>query len=311
MARTRSAASSTSSARRTSRAFSDRSRAAPPKRPTVRTNRATLTAGFGDYREQGFNFYVNGEYTYDGYITNNSRGYPFNTLDLSPSGLQDRNRNDDSLLAANPQAVVTRVQQTDLNNPLAGQVGAPPTNQYRLLNPNACPFGTFTVTSGAAQGTGCKHNLPDEYSIIQPRQQRYSTTARLNVRIAEGWEAFASGSYSHSEVDISRHSGWYPPDPAIRRFRRTSIQQPGIVLPMYVCAAGVNCATAADRRLNPNNPYAVAGADPTQNAARIYYLFGDIPAGSHRYVDVFRATGGISGDLGNGFKFPPERRLCP
>lgn len=264
--------------------------------------RATLTAGFGDYREQGFNFYVNGEYTYDGYITNNSRGYPFNTLDLSPSGLLDRNRNDDSLLFANPQAVVTRVSQSDLNNPLSGQVGTP-TNQYRLLNSNACPFGTFTVTSGGAQGTGCKHNLPDEYSIIQPRQQRYSTTARLNVRIAEGWEAFASGSYSHSEVDIRGTPAGIRQTQPFGASAALASSSPGIVLPMYVCAAGVNCATAADRRLNPNNPYAVAGADPTQNAARIYYLFGDIPAGSHRYVDVFRATGGISGDLGNGFKF--------
>ncbi|MEG3089871.1 TonB-dependent receptor domain-containing protein [Sphingomonas sp. PB1R3] len=265
--------------------------------------RATLTAGFGDYREQGFNFYVNGEYTYDGFITNNSRGYPFNTLDLSPSGLLDRNRNDDSLLAANPQAVVTRVSQSDLNNPLSGQVGSPPTNQYRLLNPNACPFGTFTVTSGAAQGTGCKHNLPDEYSIIQPRQERYSTTARLNVRIAEGWEAFASGSYSHSEVDIRGTPAGIRQTQPFGGSAALASSSPGIVLPMYVCSAGVNCATAADRRLNPNNPYAVAGANPAENAARIYYLFGDIPAGSHRYVDVFRATGGISGDLGDGFKF--------
>ena len=266
--------------------------------------RATLTAGVGDYNEQGFNFYVNGEYTYDGYITNHSRGYPFNTLDLTPSGLTDRNRNDDSLLAANPQAVVTRVRQTDLNNPLAGQVGAPLTNQYQLLiNPSACPFGTFTVSSGSAQGNGCKHNLPDEYSIIQPRQQRYSTTARLNVRLAEGWEAFASGSYSHSEVDIRGAPAGIRQTQPFGGSAALASSSPGIVLPMYVCSTGVNCATAADRRLNPNNPYAVAGADPTQSAARIYYLFGDIPANSHRYVDVFRATGGISGDLGGGFKF--------
>ena len=265
--------------------------------------RATLTAGFGDYREQGFNFYVNGEYTYDGFITNNSRGYPFNTLDLRPSGLQDRNRNDDSLLQQNPQAVVTRVSQSDLNNPLSGQVGSPPTNQYRLLNPNACPFGTFTVSSGAAQGTGCAHNLPAEYSIIQPRQERYSTTARLNVRIAEGWEAFASGSYSHSEVDIRGAPSGIRQTQPFGGSAALASSSPGIVLPMYVCAAGVNCATAADRRLNPNNPYAVAGANPADSAARIYYLFGDIPANSHRYVDVFRATYGISGDLGDGFKF--------
>jgi len=265
--------------------------------------RATLTAGYGDYQEKGFNFYVNGEYTYDGYITNHSRGYPFNTLDLSPSGLLDRNRNDDNLTTPNPQAVVTRVTQSDLNNPLAGQVGAPLTNQYQLLNPNACPYGTFTVTSGASQGTGCKHNIPNEYSIIQPKQQRYSTTARLTARLADNLEAFASGSYSHSEVSIVGAPSGIRQTQPFGGSAAIASSSPGIVLPMYVCASGVNCATAADRRLNPNNPYAVTGADPTQNAARIYYLFGDIPAGSDRYVDVFRATAGISGKFGNGFSF--------
>ncbi len=266
--------------------------------------RATLTVGHGDYKEQGWNFYLNGEYTYDGYITNNSRGYPFNTLDLRRSGLADRNRNDDSLTAANPQAVVTQVTQSDLNNPLSGKVGAPLTNQYQLLNPAACPFGSFTVATAAARGTGCSHNLPDEYSIIQPRQQRYSTTGRLTVRLSDNLEAFASGSYSHSEVSIT---GTPMPIRSAEPFRGPSAlasSNPGIVLPVYVCSAGVNCSTAADRRLNPNNPYAAANAGtPGRGAARIFYLFGDIPAGSDRYLDVFRGTAGIAGDLGDGFRF--------
>ena len=266
--------------------------------------RATLTAGYGDYQTQGFNVYLNGEYTYDGYITNHSRGYPFNTLDLRPSGLTDRNRNDDSLIVQNPQAVVTRVTQSDLNNPLSGQVGAPLTNQYQLLNPNACPFGTYTVTSGAAQGTGCAHNLPDEYSIIQPQQQRYSTTGRLTVRLSDSIEGFASASYSHSDVSIRGTPSGIRQTQPFGGSAALASSSPGIVLPVYVCAAGTNCATAADRRLNPNNPYAAAFANaPGQGAARIYYLFGDIPGGSDRYVDVFRTTAGISGDLGNGFKF--------
>ncbi|MDT8760237.1 TonB-dependent receptor [Sphingomonas psychrotolerans] len=266
--------------------------------------RATLTAGFGDYQEKGFNFYLNGEYTYDGFITNHSRGYPFNTLDLTPSGLADRNRNDDSLTTANPQAVVTRVSQSDLNNPLAGKVGAPLTSQYQLLNPDACPFGTFTVTTGAAQGTGCRHNLPDEYSIIQPKQQRYSTTGRLSLRLGDNIEAFATGSYSHSEVSIKGTPSAIRQTQPFGGSAALASSSPGIVLPVYVCSAGVNCATAADKRLNPNNPYAAAyAANPSQGAARIYYLFGDIPAGSDRYVDVFRATAGISGELGSGFRF--------
>ena len=265
--------------------------------------RATLTAGVGDYQAQGFNFYLNGEYTYDGFITNHSRGYPFNTLDLSRSGLLDRNRNDDSLTIANPEAVVTRVEQTDLNNPLAGKPGKPLTNRYQLLDPTACARGTYTLTAGAAQGTGCRHDLADEYAIIQPRQQRYSTTARLTARLSDQLEAFASASYSHSDLSIvGGPAGIQQPQPFGGRAALAS-SNPGIVLPMYVCASGVNCATAADRRLNPNNPYAVPGADPSLSAARIFYSFGDIPAGTDRYLDVFRTTAGISGKLGNGFSY--------
>jgi iron complex outermembrane receptor protein len=267
--------------------------------------RATLTAGYGDYEKQGFNIYLNGEYTYDGYITNHSRGYPFNTLDLRPSGLKDRNRNDDSLTTANPQAVVTRVTQSDTNNPLAGQIGASPfPNQYQLLNSNACPYGTFTVNTDTEQGIGCAHNIPDEYNIIQPRQQRYSTTAHLTARLSDNLEAFATGSFSHSEVSIVGAPAGIRQTQPFGGSAAIASNNPGIVLPVHVCSAGVNCDTAADKRLNPNNPYAAAFDEhPSEGAARVYYLFGDIPANSDRYVDVFRATAGISGNLGAGFRF--------
>ncbi len=266
--------------------------------------RATMTAGYGDYQEQGFNFYLNGEYTYDGYITNNSRGYPFNTLDLRPSGLTDRNRNDDSLTTSNPQAVVVRVAQSDLNNPLAGGIGTPLTPNYQLLNPNSCPYGTFTVTSGAAQGTGCAHNIPDEYNIIQPRQQRYSATGRLSVRLADNIEAYATGSFSRSEVSITGAPSNIRQTQPFGGSAALASSNPGIVLPVYICSAGTNCATATDRQLNPNNPYAAAyAANPGQGAARIFYLFGDIPGGSDRYVNVYRATTGVSGTFGDGFGF--------
>ena len=266
--------------------------------------RATLTAGVGDYRAQGFNFYLNGEYTYDGYITNHARGYPFNTLDLSRSGLLDRNRNDDSLLASNPQAIVTRVTQSDLDDPRAGKIGAPLSGEYQLLELTGCPRGTFTVSSGAAQGTGCAHDLVDEYSIVQPRQQRYSTTGRLAVRLDDRIEAFASGSYSHADVSISGAPAGIRQTQPFGGSPKSASSSPGIVLPVYVCAAGVDCVNAGDRRLNPNSPFAAAYADdPGAGAARIYYLFGDIPNHSDRYVDVYRATAGVSGKFGEGFSF--------
>lgn len=267
--------------------------------------RATLTAGFGDYDTQGFNVYLNGEYTYDGFITNHSRGYPFNTLDLTPSGLTDRNRNDDSLTTSNPQAVVTRVSQADLNNPLSGQVGNP-TGVYQLLNPASCPFGTFTL----AAGTGCRHNIADEYNIIQPKQQRYSATARASLRVSDTIEAYATGSYTNSQVTITGAPSNIRQTQPFGGSAALASSSPGIVLPYFVCSAGTNCATAADRRLNPNNPFATNAAatpaDAAANAARIYYLFGDIPAGSYRKNEAIRATAGLSGTFGDDYNFRVE-----
>ena len=266
--------------------------------------RATLSAGYGDYDRQGFNVYLNGEYTFDNVITNTSRGYPFNTLDLTPSGLADRNRGDDSLTTAGPQAIVTRVTQSDLNNPLAGQVGSPLSNQYQLLNPGSCPFGTFALTTGAAQGTGCRHNLPDEYNIIQPRQQRYSFSGRASLRVSDEIEAFFTASYSNSQVKITGVPQGIRQTQPFGASASLASSNPGIVLPVYICSTGLNCSTAADRTLNPNNPYAAANAaTPAQGAARIYYLFGDLPQGSDRTNQVFRSTAGLRGSFGDGYDF--------
>jgi len=259
--------------------------------------RAHLTFGYGDYDSQGFNAYINGEFEHDGRVSNHSRGFPYNTQDLSSIGGLDQNTADSSLTTATPNAVVTRVHQNDLNNPLSGKAGSPITNQYQSLNLN-CAGGTYTVTTGGAQGTGCKWDLVDKYNQLSPLQRRYSVNGRLSVRVSDNIEAYVTGSYSNSYVSILN---------APRALRATqpfggsptlSSSNPGIVLPVYICSAGTNCATATDRQLNPNNPYAAAYAnDPANGAARIYYLFGDIKAGSDRTNEVYRGTAGLSGSF--------------
>jgi iron complex outermembrane receptor protein len=269
--------------------------------------RASLTAGVGDYAASGWNFYLNGEFQHDGVIRNHDRGFPYNTLDLRPIGGLDKNTADSSLTTPTPDAIVTRVSQGDLNNPLSGGAAAA-TNQYQLLNSSACANGTYTVSSGSVQGTGCKHNLPDEFFEIQPLQQRYSVNGRLSVRLSDAVEAYATGSYSRDRVEIFnaspagvRQTQPYGASPSL------ASSNPGIVLPVYICSSGVNCATAADRRLNPNNPYASAyAADPANGAARIYYLFGDLPFGSIRTNKVLRATAGVNGHFGGGWNFRVE-----
>ncbi|MBL7439253.1 hypothetical protein INQ32_26175, partial [Escherichia coli] len=45
--------------------------------------RADLTWGYGDLNEQGFNFYVNGEYMKQDPLWARDRDYPFNSYDWS------------------------------------------------------------------------------------------------------------------------------------------------------------------------------------------------------------------------------------
>ena len=268
--------------------------------------RADITLGYGDYAESGWNVYVNAEYQKNGRVSNHSRGFPYNTQDLSSIGGLDNNTADQNLLTATPNAVVTRVTQTDLNNPLAGGAGAPITNQYQSLNLN-CANGTYTVTTGAAQGTGCKWDLVDYYRQIQPLQKRYAFNGRLSFRMNENVEGYATASYSKSYVSIkgtptaARQTQPFGGAPSL------ASSNPGIVLPVYVCNSGVNCATAADRRLNPNNPYAAAYAgDPSNGAARLYYLFGDLAPGSERDNEVIRGTVGFKGSFGDDWNWSVE-----
>ena len=283
--------------------------------------RAHLLAGFGDYDRQGFNFYIGGDYEKDGRITEQARGFPFNTLDLRPIGGLDKNTADDTLTTPTPNAVVTRVRvdtpvnlatygglASVLNNPLAGNVSnATSPAIFNSLTPVAnCPYGTFSE-NGSRVGTACAHNLQNEYLDILPKQERYDAVARLSFRLGTNVEGYVAASYAHDRVDINALPRGIRQTQAFGASAQTATSNPGIVLPVYICNSGVNCATdltAAGRRLNPNNPYAAAfAADPAGGAARIYYLFGDIPSGSSRINEVYRGSAGLKGHFGDSWNW--------
>lgn len=279
--------------------------------------RANLTVGYGNYETKGWNFYLNGEYQRDGAVSVKDVGFPFNTTDLSSIGLLDNNAADSSLVTATTNAVVVRANPNDPNNPFAGGTLVPSgqyvsgTNangqpivsnfyNYLLLNAN-CPGATYTVSTGANRGTSCARDLTNDYAQVQPQQERFSFTGRLSVRLSDDIEAYALGSYAHSQVNILG-------TPAAIRLQQpygaspsTSSLNPGIVLPVFVCSAGVNCATATDRQINPNNPFAAQG-----NAARIYYRFGDIPVGSNRGNELIRGAIGLNGHIGDNTNWRVE-----
>jgi iron complex outermembrane receptor protein len=202
--------------------------------------RANLTVGYGDYAEKGFNVYLNGEFQQDGRVSNHSRGFPYNNRDLTSIGGNDNNGADNSLTTATPNAVVVRTTQTDLNNPLSGGTALINTN-YTTLNLANCTGGTYTQTGGA-NGVGCKHNIEDEYFQIAPLQRKYSFNGRISVRLADTVEGYLTGSYSNSYVSINnapralRNTQPYGGAPGL------ASSNPGIVLPVYICTSGINCA---------------------------------------------------------------------
>jgi iron complex outermembrane receptor protein len=272
-----------------------------------------LTLGYGDYAEKGWNVYINGEYQKDGRVTNHSRGFPYNDQDLRSIGGLDNNTADSTLTTATPTAVVVRTSQSDLNNPLSGGVapfadgtyvdstGATQNySNYTSLGLGTCLRGAYTVTGGGARGTGCQYNLVDLYNQIAPKQERYSVNGRASFKFNDHVEGYLTGSFSHDFVSIKNQPRALRSTQPFGGSASLASTNPGIVLPVYVCTSGVNCAdpAAAGRRLNPNNPYAAAfAANPANGAARIYYLFGDIPAGSDRTNEVFRGSAGLKGDI--------------
>lgn len=269
-----------------------------------RNNRLSATIGFGDYENQGWNFYLNGEYQYNGRISNQSRGFPYNTQDLTRVGGVDNNTADGPGMTVNvPTAYVARTTQTDLNNPRSGgtTLFGGSAAQYTALGLANCAGGTFAATNsaGASIGTGCKYDLVNQYRQIAPLQERYSLNGRVSFRISDSIEGYVTGSWSRSYVSITGTPSVIRATQPFGASPSLASSNPGIVLPVYICSSGVNCASAADRQLNPNNPYAAAYAnDPSNGAARIYYMFGDIAAGSERTNDLYRFTSGFNGKIG-------------
>jgi iron complex outermembrane receptor protein len=270
--------------------------------------RGNATVGFGDYSEKGWNFYVNGEYQRNDRVSNHDVGFPTNTTDLSSVGGLDNNRADDSLATATTDAKVRRIRQTDLNDPFNSTALTPPvpTGNYALLtSPANCANGTFAITTGTAQGVGCKHNITDEYSYILPKQTRYSLASHLLFRVNDNIEGHASltltrsvADYINTPVNANQVQPFGAP---------STLSSNNIVLPVYICASGLNCATAADGRLNPNNPFAAAfAADPANGAAKLFYLFGDIPAGIHNANEVYRSNIGFEGSFGDGWNWKAD-----
>ena len=267
--------------------------------------RLSLTYGFGDLARQHFNIYVNAEYQKDDELLNQSRGFPFNTADLSRlsavdnsgtrvygtnsvvNGIQGDGSYQGSFLGVG--ATVVPVVRP------AGPDGTPvPGSAYQLLNPAAGCRGlpSVTIPAGggpdptAIYGTQCQQDLVNQYGVIQPSTERLGGTIHGSLDIGSRAHAYAIFTYYQNRVS-------YQDTPASIQQQTNSgdFSTYNIVLP----------PTLTNGALNPNNPFAASG-----QSAELFYRFGDIPRTTSSLSRTYRGAIGVNGSFGHDWNYAAD-----
>lgn len=261
--------------------------------------RIDLTYGYGDLDDQGFNFYVNGEYQRQAALYARDRGYPFNTSDLSqicgkangenplfPAGttvcMPNNIRNaltPNTGGSINPTTYPFTYNGTSSTpvptvRPVDATGAAIPGQLFRLLNtadgcrdltPIQVPLNGQGGTATAGGTLQCSLDVRERYGQLQPEQERLGFSGRFTARIGENAEFYASANYyqviTETTAVPSALSGNLPP-PNPQGFAQPS----NLYLPVYVCSTGVGNrlmlntgCDATNGVLNPSNPFAADG----------------------------------------------------
>ena len=234
--------------------------------------RIDVTYGYGDLESQGFNFYISGEYQKQGALYARDRGYPFNTQNWSNvcneagSCLHNLNWNgytpEDGLFNG-----LISVPNVTLVRP--GAAGAATgSGRFEYLNPSAgCgefPLNTQIGSSATAPLAGaCEVDFQNKYIMLQPEIQRKGLSGRFTAKVGDSAEAYAMFNYYNTKTFASFTPLGLNGTPTAPN---NGIGAYNVMLPIYVCAAGVGTRTgtgtgcdATNGVLNPYNPYAASG----------------------------------------------------
>ena len=238
--------------------------------------RFTGAWGAGNLDSDRYNAYAAVEYQSNNRIANASRGFPFNTADLSSLG-GFNNIGGQPLLSGSIYGSVT---PGTLGTPGDLTTGIPISDNPIFQPLRACGPGSNLVNDpnndlGGGAGSYCTQNFA-RYIDDQPSQERIGLYGRFTVRLGDYTEAYLNAGYYQNRVT----SGFGPAQIQTGTPNNTN----SIALP----------PTLPDGSLNPNNPFAAQG-----QYALINYAFGDIPGGSQSLNHVFRVVAGIKGAFGD------------
>jgi iron complex outermembrane receptor protein len=271
--------------------------------------RVDLTFGHGDLQEQGYNFYISGEYIDQSRLRPTDRGYPYDTYDLSQycdaagSCLPNNNWNGVSksgafLFSAIPGVAMVRpiLDPTNL---------ATSTARYTLLNPQIGCRDFKPVTIDPSQSAlspinTCEVNYHGLYNDLQPAIRRMGVSARTTINLDDHNQLYAMANWYQTRTLGEREPRSFQDKPT----QPTTASQYPLLLPVYVCPTGVGTlnglgtgCNASNGVLNPYDPYAAQGLEAQIN------MRNPFPRLFTTNSRALRGVVGINGSFLNGFNY--------
>jgi iron complex outermembrane receptor protein len=233
------------------------------------TRRVAAKFGTGDLATDRSNAFLSLEWQRDDRITVPSRGFPFNSNDLtSIGGLNQQYGIPGSNTGTNYAAV--RPATVSLPGALTSGV-AIPGSLLQLLR----PCGQDAIAHTNANGSFCTEDQA-QYLDDQPAQERVGIYTKFTLRLADETRAYLEATYTQNETV----AGVLPPQINSATPHNTN----ALVLPITI--PGASGAPV----LNPNNPFAALG-----EYALINYQFGDLPSGVSVKNHIARVVAGLQG----------------
>lgn len=286
-------------------------------------SKLSATVGYGDLANQGFNFYVNGEYQHNAPLFMRDRGFPYNTADLSSicnsagacmyNGIVNGIQADGSY-AGFGSTIVGYARPYDITT------DTPISNTYQLLNPTAGCQGLPSVTLTSDQqnstipGSGGAPIAPStvcQYDNVAQNYQynsdikRLGANAHLTVDLGDRAQFHAMFNYYQVKTaqDLYFQQNFAGQTPA----GGTQVNLSPVLLPIYVCSSGVGNpdpsktgCNASNGVLNPNNPFAAQG-QYAQLSARFAPRSQTLTN-----AQTYRFSAGVTGSFGDNWNYDIE-----
>lgn len=286
--------------------------------------RLTLTAGTGDLDEKGYNAYISGFYYRSEAVFQRDLPAPFNsdnetgicsnrtgTTQCGPNNISnglDANGNLNGFIVGTGNFYV---RPANAANTVAS-------GRYQLLNPAAgCLNGTpynptaaqlAQTVNATTPSTVCQVDNTNKYDAVTPNLERFGGSARFTAKVGDSSEAYLLVNFQQSSSNYTgrpaRIRDNAPAGILFPQYSTAQNQTPALAagsavlaLPVYVCAARVNCGPT-NGTLNPNNPFAAQG-----QVARLVGALPDTVTSNATRSRVYRAAFGLKGSVLNDIDY--------